>query len=587
MKINLAMIVKDDSEVAILNNCLDTIQQYVDNVYITATGKEVEQVEKLCKERKCHYSYFKWIDDFSAARNFNFQQAKDCDYILWLDTDDLFVGGEHLRNMAESSLKANKDGVLLTYWYGCKFDGEPSLESFVDVEIQHPRERLIKPDTVKWVGRLHESPIRGEGSKDNYTYVKYTQESPIAVMHTATLEMSLSKMQRNITILEKQLADEGDNPDPRTLLHLVKVYAEVENKELWEKGLEYCDKYMLKSGWDEERATCMEYKGQLLQQLGRNDEALDAFHEGIKEYPHNPLLVLRLANAYYTKGNFRSAERWLDVALKMDLENIGSTVVNLKGMKVLTAELMLKLAFNVKKDVGLSVKAASLLAQESPTKEHLENYNFLLDVNDMNEACRYLDKYCEYLINTDQPAFVPKIIFESPVSIQSQPFAIKLLQKTMQPRKWKDNEICYFANFGGKHFHPWDGDSINKGGIGGSETAVIRLSEEWTKKGYKVTVFGDPLKPCVINGVTYVPYYYFNHKDEFNIVINWRSPLLVGKIKAKKMIIDLHDIFNGADYKPELLQNIDKIIVKSRYHRSNALNIPDDKITIISNGINS
>lgn len=171
------------------------------------------------------------------------------------------------------------------------------------------------------------------------------------------------------------------------------------------------------------------------------------------------------------------------------------------------------------------------------------------------------------------------------MSIQCQPFAIKMLQRTSKPRKWGEKEICYFANFGGKHFYTWDGNSINKG-LGGSETAVIRLSEEWVKKGYKVTVFCDPEKPIVVNDVTYLPYYYFNRNDEFNIFIQWRGNALASKIKAKKFIIDLHDIFNGGDYTPEIMKHVDKVMVKSRYHRSNAPNIQDKQIVICSNGIN-
>lgn len=585
MKINLAMIVKDDSEVKMLTNCLDTIQPFVDGIYITATGKEVSKLEKLCKDRKLHYSYFQWCDDFSKARNFNFEQAKNCDYIMWLDADDLFVGGEYLREIAKQGLKAGKDGIMFTYWYACSFDGEPSLESLIDVEVQHPRERLMKPGTIEWVGRLHESPIRLKGAKDNYSYLKYSEQDPIAVLHTASLDQAKSKMQRNLTILEKQLKDEGANPDPRTYLHIIKTYAELDSKELWTKGLEYCDKYMDKSGWDEERGVCMEYKGQLYQQLGLNDKAIEAYHLGIMEYPHNPLIYLRLATAYYNKGQYRRCEQWLNHAMMMDLDNVGSTVVNFKGMKVMTAELMFKLAWNVKKDVDKSVKALELLLKEKQTEEYLENYKFLLDVRDLNDSCKHLDKYCQYLMTINEGERIPKILGNSPMAIQSQPFAIKLLQQNIKPRKWGEKEICYFANFGSKHFHTWDGDSL-KTGLGGSETAVIRLSEEWTKKGYKVTVFGDPEKPIVINGVTYLPYYYFNVKDEFNIFIQWRNGSLSGKVKTKKFFIDLHDIFHPSNYPKELVKNVDKIMVKSHYHRELAPDIPDNKIVIISNGIN-
>jgi hypothetical protein len=83
-----------------------------------------------------------------------------------------------------------------------------------------------------------------------------------------------------------------------------------------------------------------------------------------------------------------------------------------------------------------------------------------------------------------------------------------------------------------------------------------------------------------------LPYYYFNIKDEFNIFIQWRAGTLAGKVKAKKFFIDLHDIFHPSNYPPELVKHVDKIMVKSRYHRDLAPDIPNEKLVIISNGIN-
>jgi hypothetical protein len=131
----------------------------------------------------------------------------------------------------------------------------------------------------------------------------------------------------------------------------------------------------------------------------------------------------------------------------------------------------------------------------------------------------------------------------------------------------------------------WDGNSL-KEGIGGSETAVIKLSEEWVKQGWNVTVYCDPDKPCVINGVKYFPYYWFNIEDSFNVFIQWRNNSLAGKVKAKKFLVDLHDIFDPTSYDEEKLKHINKIMVKSRFHRYLAPNIPDDKVVIISNCIN-
>ncbi len=162
--------------------------------------------------------------------------------------------------------------------------------------------------------------------------------------------------------------------------------------------------------------------------------------------------------------------------------------------------------------------------------------------------------------------------------------------KTFSPssgRSRRGSDIRNFANFGNKHFEEWSAKSLDKG-IGGSETAVIELSKQWIKMGYKVTVYGDPGgDKGEIDGVIYLPWYYFNHRDSFNIFIAWRTPGLVGKIKAKKFYIDMHDIFSPVDFK-EHVNQIDGIMVKSEYHKKLAYMEPGnviDRCIVIPNGI--
>ena len=47
----------------------------------------------------------------------------------------------------------------------------------------------------------------------------------------------------------------------------------------------------------------------------------------------------------------------------------------------------------------------------------------------------------------------------------------------------------------------------------------------------------------------------------------------------------MHDIVSAIDYSKELLGHIDKIMVKSKYHRELLGGIDDNKIEIVSNGI--
>jgi hypothetical protein len=123
-----------------------------------------------------------------------------------------------------------------------------------------------------------------------------------------------------------------------------------------------------------------------------------------------------------------------------------------------------------------------------------------------------------------------------------------------------------------------------KSGIGGSETAVIRLSEEWAKKGYNVVVYGDPKEPVEINGVTYLPWYYFNKRDRFNIFIQWRATHLAGKIHAKMFLSDMHDVYADVTHKDNI-DKLDKFMCKSIYHREFGKDFPVTKVEVISNGI--
>ena len=574
------MIVKDDSEVKVLERCLESVQNYVDEVYLTVTRPDQPLIAKLAKQRNLHLSYFEWCDDFSKARNFNWSQVGKTDWILWLDSDDIFIGGDYLRDVAQTALDTGKDVVFFAYWYGCTFKGEPSEQNLVSIDLEHMRERLIRPGKTEWKGQLHETPVGV--SKTDYTFVSYTKDIPIAVMHSINDRQSLERMERNRTILEKQLKSEGDNPDPRTLLYLMKIYGEMPDQQ--EKVLEYGQLYIEKSGWDEERCTAWEMMGNVYGKKGNHKKAIECYMNGLREFPHQPMIYLRLAQAYFNSKKYKESRHWLTLGMGLDINNRTTSMVNYEALKVTSSELMLKLAFQVDKDSKKAYEAAKLLYDIQPTPEHKTSMEYLESVNSLNDACMHVDKLCEYLELVGEESTVTKLLDSLPTGISSQPFAIKARQRNMKPKVWGDKEICYFANFGGPHFEKWDGSSLAKG-IGGSETAVIRLAEEWVAKGYKVAVYGDPEKPCSINGVVYLPWYWFNPNDTFNVFIQWRGWGLATKVKANKFLVDLHDVFNGIDIGEEDLKKIDKLMVKSKFHRDLAPTIPDYKFAIISNGI--
>lgn len=598
MKINACLIVKDDTEVDILRRCLASFIEYVDGVYLTVTNKPYDKIQEMVNEvnehaghELIHLSHFKWVDDFAAARNFNFSQApQDSDYLFWVDSDDIVVHPENLRYVADKGIKGKQDAVLVPYWYGCTFNGEPSIENLVKVDIeQKMRERFLRPGVFHWVGRLHETPIPNSGVKNNYSLYE-SEDRPFTIMHGSNIDKAYEKLPRNTKLLELQLEDERKRPegaDPRTLLYLMKIYAESSDKpEVLEKTIEMGREYLAKSGWDEERGTCYENMGMAAGLLGRHQEAISYFFKSMQEWPHQPIVYLRLATAYFNIGNYRLSYFWMNKANEIDVKEVKNSMLNVEGMKIMATELLMRLNFrDDHKDPKVAYEAAQQLFKMKPTSETKAALEVIEDAYRLNEACKNTDELSKYLLDIGQEDKVVPMLDKLPNAITSQPFAQQLRIKYTEPRVWEKDEVCYFASFYQNHFEQWSPNSLKKG-IGGSETAVIELAREWVKKGYKVTVYGDPREDQGVHeGVTYLPWYYFNHRDTFNIFIQWRSWFLADKIKSKVFLSDLHDLYSPVDMRPEDVHAVDKFMVKSKFHRDLAPQVPDEKFVIINNGI--
>ena len=597
MKISLCIIVEGDNKLEELKTCVDSIKDYVEGVYITANGgqpdypTETVETEKYCKENGYHYSFLQWADDFGAQRNFNFAQApKDTDFILWADSDDVIIGGEWIRRVADIAIKQEYDVVFFDYWYGAKFNGKPSVETYVENELTQKRERLINPRKIKWNKRLHETPVPLDGNNFRYTQVPYSKEYPIAWLHLGGdrdmgIEAIMKKMVRNRRILELELEDErkAGNTDPRTILYLMKIYAEDEDGAILQKCIELGEEYLSKSGWDQERSVALELMAKCMGKLGQHEEARDFLLNAIKEYPYNPLLHLHLARAFFNLGDFRAMEFWMKIGMNLDLDETNTAMGNILEMKVLSAELLLEFNLRGKKDVRKAYEAAVMLNKVNPTDNNANNEKFLKEMSELDYATENAHKLLDWCKANKREDLIEKIINVLPEQIQNLPFIVNYKNMYSTPRIWGENEICYFANFGQTHVEKWDGNSVTQG-IGGSETAVIRLAEEWTKLGYKVTVYGDPQQEVTVNGVDYVPFYKFRQKDEFNIFIQWRHPVLAGKVSSKKFIVDLHDVTHSSTFDKKM-DSIDKIFVKSKFHADMLEGIPGEKIVVISNGI--
>ncbi len=135
----------------------------------------------------------------------------------------------------------------------------------------------------------------------------------------------------------------------------------------------------------------------------------------------------------------------------------------------------------------------------------------------------------------------------------------------------------------------WNPDTVKATGIGGSEEAVLWLSRLFHHRGWNVTVYANcGLEEKNYEGVSWKPYWLWNYRDKQNVTILWRYPRLADyDINSDRIILDLHDVIPESEFTASRLQRIHRIFVKSRFHRSLYPAIPDDKFSIVPNGIDA
>jgi len=147
-------------------------------------------------------------------------------------------------------------------------------------------------------------------------------------------------------------------------------------------------------------------------------------------------------------------------------------------------------------------------------------------------------------------------------------------------RTWSKGSIVYVCGNSRVKFDP---TCTN---LGGSEKAVIELCKRWKSNPNvtSVTVFGN-VNEGVYNGVEYRSFEKMDMTAQYDTVILWRrfGCQTLPQIKANKIMVDLHDC---TKMHPELINTkADKVFLKSHFHRSLNMDVPDHKVCIIPNGI--
>ena len=293
------MIVKNEAEN--LPNCLESVRDIMDQIVIVDTGSEDDTVE-IAKSFGAEVYHFDWCEDFSAARNFSLDHAKE-DYIIWLDGDDI-LSPDQAKRLLELKLHMPKEKN--SAYYLKIYNEMGGTADFVASQLR------VFPNlpNLRFRRRVHEQIIFAinEAGIDTIT-------ADITINHLGYgMGAQENKYKRNRPMLMKELED---NPsDYEILFFLCRNYylnGEYEQSLEWgEKALSEVEKKG-KSEW------YYHIKSKLAQIdliTGAEDKALTLFKGVLAEKKDDPVNHFSYGQALIVTKQYEKAEEYLKYFLR-------------------------------------------------------------------------------------------------------------------------------------------------------------------------------------------------------------------------------------------------------------------------------
>ena len=287
--ISLCMIVKDEEEV--LARCLESAKDLVDEIIIVDTGSQ-DKTYEIAQQFTPHVYSFAWIDHFAAARNFAFSKGT-CDYLMWLDADDIILPEDAA---AFREIKANLDPSIDTVMmkYNVAFDeqGKPTFTYY--------RERVMRRcDKAKWEGAVHEV-IAPFGK---------IIHAPVAVTHR---RKEKTDNQRNLRLFEN-LLKRGETLNPREQFYYAR---ELYYNSRFKEAAEIFEQFLNEGrGWVENNIEACRVLSQCLRAIGEPERARQALLQSFHYDAPRAELCCELGYHHFIQQQFEPAIQWYKSAL--------------------------------------------------------------------------------------------------------------------------------------------------------------------------------------------------------------------------------------------------------------------------------
>jgi len=579
-KIALCVIVKpDDNEALVLHRLLDTesLHKKFDGIFITITSKEgdpnAERVKLEAEQAKAHISYFKWINDFAAARNFNYSQVpEEYNWIMWLDADDIVKGSKHIVN-AIKKVNDNVDGIILPYLY--------DFDEYGECTVKHNKIRITRNDgTFKWIGELHEDLIANREINTPFS-------KDIQILHLTNHKRVDIAIKRNLNITKRVL--DRDEKDPRHWWnHANAAYMAGKATEAVETFFEFIQR----SSSEEEVYLAWLRISDIYHKQNDYERAIESGLEALRLRPWYPDAYYHLAQSYFNTRNFKHTKEMLLMGLTKNPPENQTIVWNPRDYDYNPLMLLAKTYYQLNQPH----EAYKILAGHTDKKgntikgliELFPKYeNIIKYAKEIKKICDELDnvdKICEKIKKCKTKKKIQKIFDKIPLEMKSHPKLVYLrnIHFTKTESSGRDLDIYCFETA-----EKWNPEIAKTQGMGGSEEAVLNITPILADLGWNVTIYNTcGHKAKQFGKVLWKPHWEFNYRDKRDVFVSWRHPMVFShNVNSPKNYVWLHDTIYQNEFTKKRLDKITKILPLSQWHKKLYPGIENDKFMVSANGI--
>lgn len=305
----------------VIGKALAAIPSDVEECHLIDTGADEATLEIALDVLgdRLHLHSFKWVDDFSAARNFALDVARSAgaDWVLTADTDE--------------TLTLGAPGELAAYLATVPEGVQAIMVPHASLTFAHPR--LIRlPTALRWHEPVHE-----------YLPIEVAALAPagwnFACQHRPT-EDAAAKYRYYAKILERRVREAPNEPRAWFYLGDTCAILGMNSNALsaWGKRLRLRNGNMFEGAWAGWRAALLVKKyPELAASTASPDEWL---RRGLTHDPNHSESMWLLGHLAYERGAYREAREWAKRALASGERERGGSFCFRRGQRELPQALL-------------------------------------------------------------------------------------------------------------------------------------------------------------------------------------------------------------------------------------------------------